>query len=123
MSELVQKAYELYFGFKIGDQIEIWTPKSCCFSSLGAFSGWLRGAHKSMPSAVPMVWRESQNHLDDLILYNKKSQVSQLKINIYLYSLIYLQRFLMTIVCQCQNYQIHILCTLKPPQKLRQTQT
>lgn len=65
LSQLIQKAYELYFGCKIGDQDKIWAPKFCCTSCSRTLSGWLKGTRKSMPFAVPMVWREPQNHLDD----------------------------------------------------------
>lgn len=65
ISPLVKKAYELYFGCKVGDQDKPWAPKVCCSSCSRTLTGWLKGTHKSMPFAVPMVWREPRNHVDD----------------------------------------------------------
>lgn len=65
ISSLVKKAYELYFGCKVGDQDRSWAPKMCCSSCSRTLTGWLKGTHKSMPFAVPMVWREPRNHVDD----------------------------------------------------------
>ena len=58
-------AYKLYFGVPIGDQDKSWAPHvvcGCCRSSLEA---WLRGTRKSMPFAIPRVWREPKNHDND----------------------------------------------------------
>lgn len=65
LSSLVKKAYELYFGCKVGDEDKSWAPKMCCSSCSRTLTGWLKGTHKSMPFAVPMVWREPRNHVDD----------------------------------------------------------
>ena len=65
ISSLVKKAYELYFGCKVGDQDRSWAPKMCCSSCSRTLTGCLKGTHKSMPFAVPMVWREPRNHVDD----------------------------------------------------------
>jgi hypothetical protein len=35
---------------------------------LWTLTGWLKGTHRSMPFAVPMVWRKPRNHLDDCCL-------------------------------------------------------
>ena len=56
---LVRKAYELYFGCKVG---QVWAPGICCNSSSRTMIGWLKGT----PFAVPTVWREPRNHLDDV---------------------------------------------------------
>lgn len=65
MTPLVKKAYELYFGCQVSDQDKPWAPKICCYSCSRALCGWLKGTHKSMPFAVPMIWRESKNHAND----------------------------------------------------------
>ena len=44
ISSQVKKAYNLYFGCKVG---------------------WLNGKRPSMPLAVSMVWREPSNHIND----------------------------------------------------------
>jgi hypothetical protein len=68
LSPLVRKAYEIYFGCKVGDTDKVWAPKICCGSCLWTSTGWLKGTHRSMPFAVPMVWRKQRNHLDDCCL-------------------------------------------------------
>lgn len=65
LTSLVKKAYHFYFGCQIGDQDKAWAPKCCCNSCSRRLTGWLNGTHKSMPFAVPMVWREPQNHFND----------------------------------------------------------
>ena len=65
LSSLVKKAYELCFACKVGDQDKSWAPKICCSSCSRISTGWLKGTHKSMPFAVPMVWREPRNHVND----------------------------------------------------------
>jgi hypothetical protein len=65
LSQFVRKAYELYFGCKVGDQDKVWVPKICCSSCSRTLVGWLKGTHKSMPFAVPMARREPREHLND----------------------------------------------------------
>jgi hypothetical protein len=61
----VNKAYELCFGCKMGDNERVWVPKICCSSCSRALAGWLKGTHKSMPFAVLMVWREARDRIND----------------------------------------------------------
>lgn len=61
----VKKAYHLYFGCKIGDQDKDWAPHVCCRTCAVNLSQWLNGKRKAMPFAVPMIWREPSNHVDD----------------------------------------------------------
>lgn len=65
LTPLVKKAYELYFGCKVSDQDKSWAPKICCSSCSRSLTGWLNGTFKSMPFAVPMIWREPTNHVTD----------------------------------------------------------
>ena len=65
MTAFVRKAYHLYFGCQVGDQDKIWAPKFCCNSCSRTLLGWTKGTHTSMPFAIPMVWREPKNHLND----------------------------------------------------------
>ena len=65
ITRVVKKAYELYFGCKVGDQDKSWAPYSCCSRCLRYLRGWLIGTHQSMPFAVPVVWREQKDHLTD----------------------------------------------------------
>jgi hypothetical protein len=65
LSQLVRKAYELYFGCKVRVQDKILAPKIFCSSCSRALAGWFKGTHKSMPFAVLMVWREPKGCLKD----------------------------------------------------------
>ena len=61
----VKKAYHAYFECKVGDQDKPWAPHICCATCTTQLSQWLNGKRPSMPFAVPMVWREQSNHVDD----------------------------------------------------------
>lgn len=65
MTDLVKKAYHLYFGCKIGDQDKEWAPHICCATCAVCLRAWLRGTRKAMPFAVPMIWREQKDHVTD----------------------------------------------------------
>jgi hypothetical protein len=65
LSQLVRNAYELCFCSNVRAQDKIWAPKICCSSHSRTLARWLKGTHKSMPSAVPTVWRQPRNHLND----------------------------------------------------------
>ena len=58
-------AYESYFGMKIGDQDKSWLPHVICGTCRSNLDGWLRGDRHSMPFAIPRIWREPQNHIND----------------------------------------------------------
>lgn len=61
----MKAAYFHYFGCKVGDQDKSWAPHICCTSCHSALTQWLAGKRASIPFAVPMIWREPQNHHDD----------------------------------------------------------
>ena len=65
ITPLVKKAYELYFGCKVGDQDKMWAPHICCKICAVSLRGWVKGSRLSMPFAVPMVWREQKDHCSD----------------------------------------------------------
>lgn len=65
LSPLVKTAYFHYFGCKVGDQDKDWAPHVSCKRCATYLREWLHGKRKSMPFAVPMIWREQSNHLDD----------------------------------------------------------
>jgi hypothetical protein len=44
-------------------------PHSCPSNCLRYLRGWLIGTHKSMPFAVPIVWREQNDRLTDWHIY------------------------------------------------------
>ena len=58
-------AYESYFGEKIGDQDKSWSPHVICGTCQLNLDGWLRGDRHSMPFAIPRIWREPQNRIND----------------------------------------------------------
>lgn len=65
LTPLTRKAYELYFGCKVGDFDKHWAPNICCKSCTSTLQLWLKGKNRAMPFAVPMVWREPTNHNTD----------------------------------------------------------
>ena len=58
-------AYSAYFGMPIGDQDKAWSPRVCCRSCRSTLEGWLRGKIKRMPFAIPRIWQEPDNHIND----------------------------------------------------------
>ena len=65
LTPLVKTAYQHYFGMKVGDQDKSWAPHICCNSCSVILREWLKNKKRSMAFAVPMVWREPTNHIDD----------------------------------------------------------
>lgn len=65
ITRFVQQAYFAYFGIRIGDQDKSWAPHTVCKTCVEALRLWSYGKKKSMPFAIPMVWREPQNHVND----------------------------------------------------------
>jgi hypothetical protein len=63
ITPIVNEAYKLYFGCKVGDQDESWALLSYCSRSSQYLHGWLTGTHQSMPFTVPVVWRWQKEHL------------------------------------------------------------
>ena len=62
---MVKKAYECYFGSKVGDQDKKWAAHVCCVSCATNSREWLNNKGLSMPFALPMIWREPTDHLTD----------------------------------------------------------
>jgi hypothetical protein len=65
ITPVLKKSHELYFGCKVGDQDKSWAPHSCSSRYSRLLRGWLIGTHQSMLFAIPMVWREYEDHLTD----------------------------------------------------------
>jgi hypothetical protein len=65
ITAIVKKAYDLYFGCKVGDQDKSWAPHICCETCASTLRKWIKGTRSSMPFAVPMVWREQKDHVTD----------------------------------------------------------
>jgi len=62
ITAIVKKGCHLYFGCKIGDQDKSWAPHVCCNRCATNLRQWLNRKRKSMPFAVPMIWREPTDH-------------------------------------------------------------
>ena len=60
-----RKAYHQYFGCKVGYQEKPWAPHICCNSCVTALNELLKKKRKTMPFAVPMIWREPTDHVND----------------------------------------------------------
>jgi hypothetical protein len=78
VTTLVKKEYELYFGCKLIDQDKKWAPHICYINCALRLRGWLKNKRKvSLPFAVPMVWRDLTNHVNDC--YFRMTQIEVLK--------------------------------------------
>ena len=65
ITDFVKKAYRSYFGIKLGDQDKPFAPHVCCKTCVENLRHWRNGKRKSMPFAIPMVWREGKDHITD----------------------------------------------------------
>jgi len=61
----VKKYFYYYFGIKLGDQDKSWAPHKVCISCVSTLRNWSMGRKISFSFGVPMVWRESKNHIND----------------------------------------------------------
>ena len=59
---VVKKAYRHYFSCEVGDQDKRWAPHLRCNTCATNLRQWLNKKRKSMPFAIPMVWREPTDH-------------------------------------------------------------
>ena len=69
MTTRTRKAYHQYIGCKVGDQDKPWAPHICCNSCVTALNEWLKKKRKAMPFAVPMIWREPTDHVNDFYFF------------------------------------------------------
>lgn len=65
ITKVIKKAYSLYFRCRIGDQDKSWAPHICCNTCAAHLKLWLTGKRQAMPFAVPMIWREPTDHLNN----------------------------------------------------------
>jgi len=66
ISPLLLNTYATYFGINATEEMEKpWTPKIICATCGRYLMAWINGTQKSMPFAVPMIWREQANHVTD----------------------------------------------------------
>lgn len=48
ITPLIKKAYQLYFGYQIGDQDKQWAPHICCNACASNLRNWLNRKKRSM---------------------------------------------------------------------------
>ena len=65
ITPVLKNLYQQYFQIPLGDQDKDWAPHVICTSCSNGLRDWLNRRKTSMPFAIPMVWRESKNHIDD----------------------------------------------------------
>ena len=65
ITPLIKKAYDLYFGCKLGDQDKKWVLHIECKSCAIRLGGCINHQGMAMPFAIPIVWREPSNHSSD----------------------------------------------------------
>ena len=65
LTPMVKRAYECYFVSKVGDQDKKYAPHVFCISCATILREWLNSKVRSMPFALPMIWRETTDHLTD----------------------------------------------------------
>ena len=63
--DFTKRAYEAYFGMKLGDQDKQWAPSKVCKNCTDTLRLWPQSKVKAMRFGVPMVWRNPKNHHDD----------------------------------------------------------
>ena len=63
--DFIKRAYEAYFGMKLGDQDKSWEPNKVCKHYTETLRFWTLRKVSSMRFGVPMVWCEPKNHHDD----------------------------------------------------------
>ena len=61
----LRTAYFHYFDCKIGDQDKSWALHICCKPCYNGLTAGFNSKKAAFNFAVPMVWREPQNHADD----------------------------------------------------------
>ena len=61
----MKKAYLAYFEVKVGDQDKNWGPHQVYRTYVENLRQWTKQKRKTIGFAVPMVWREQENHVDD----------------------------------------------------------
>lgn len=62
VTPLLQTAYRSYFSAELPNRNCSWVPQYSCCSCYRALLGWMKGTHKGVPFAEPMLWTEPSNH-------------------------------------------------------------
>nr|XP_022910777.1 uncharacterized protein LOC111421790 isoform X4 [Onthophagus taurus] len=64
-SHVLCEAYEAYFDRPVRNQDKTWAPHVACSYCKRCLEGWYRGAKRSMKFAIPRIWREPKDHVND----------------------------------------------------------
>jgi len=65
VTSIIRKTYHLYFYCQVGDQGKSWDPHLCCNTCATNLRSWLSPKWRSLPFAIPMIWREQTDNISD----------------------------------------------------------
>ena len=65
ITDFLKKAYQAYFGVKLGDQYKPFATHICCNTCIEDLRGRRNKIRKSRPFGVPILWREGKDHVTD----------------------------------------------------------
>ena len=81
ITTFIKRMYLAYFKVRLGDQDKSWAPHKVCTTCVETLRCWSQGKNAKLQFGVPMVWRESKNHVHDCYFclvnvkgYNKKNK-------------------------------------------------
>lgn len=60
----IKTLYKLYFQCAVGEQDKTWAPHVCCVRCSSGLYTWSKSG-RALPFAIPMVWREQHDHVND----------------------------------------------------------
>ena len=63
ITPFMKKCYHAYSGMKPGDQDKSFSPHICCKTCVENLRRWSKEKTKKLPFGVPMIWKESKNHV------------------------------------------------------------
>ena len=75
ITQEIKKIYKLYFDCLLGDQNKLWASHFICTARSSGLRDWYNNRKKSMRFAIPVIWRESKDHLPDC--YFRKVNVTE----------------------------------------------
>ena len=65
INSFVKRIYHACFGVPLGEQDKSLVPHRVCLTCAETLRSWSQGKNAKLKSAVPVVWRESTNHVED----------------------------------------------------------
>ena len=61
----MRRAYKVYFGHALGDQIKKWAPHIVCHKCEEMLCEWTKEKRKDLLFRIAMTWREPMDHTTD----------------------------------------------------------